>query len=391
MSTLPPKVLPRCPLSRKCGGCQLQNMDYPRQLKYKQETVVSLLGKYHHVKPILGMERPYHYRNKVQAAFGLTRGGEVVSGVYQSSSHRIVKVDSCQIEDPAADRIVVTIRKMLPAFRILPYNEDSRRGFLRHVLVRRGFTSGQIMVVLVGASPMFPLKKKFTEELLRRHPEITTVVLNINSQRTSMLLGEREEVLFGRGFIEDTLCGCTFRISPRSFYQINPLQTERLYRTALDMAQLKPTDRVLDAYCGVGTIGIVAARQAGQVVGVELNGDAVRDARVNARRNELENIAFVQADAGEYMVELAQSGEKVDVVLMDPPRAGSDMPFLESLLTLAPSRVVYISCNPETQARDLRTLTKGGYRVAGIQPVDMFPHTSHIECIVLLVKATPAA
>ncbi len=391
MSTLPPKVLPRCPLSRKCGGCQLQNMDYPRQLKYKQETVVSLLGKYHHVKPILGMERPYHYRNKVQAAFGLTRGGEVVSGVYQSSSHRIVKVDSCQIEDPAADRIVVTIRKLLPLFRILPYNEDSRRGFLRHVLVRRGFTSGQIMVVLVGASPMFPLKKKFTEELLRRHPEITTVVLNINSQRTSMLLGEREEVLFGRGFIEDTLCGCTFRISPRSFYQINPLQTERLYRTALDMAQLKPTDRVLDAYCGVGTIGIVAARQAGQVVGVELNGDAVRDARVNARRNELENIAFVQADAGEYMVELAQSGEKVDVVLMDPPRAGSDMPFLESLLTLAPSRVVYISCNPETQARDLRTLTKGGYRVAGIQPVDMFPHTSHIECIVLLVKATPVA
>lgn len=386
MSQLPPKTMPRCPLSRKCGGCQLQNMDYPRQLKYKQETVVSLLGKYHHVKPILGMERPYHYRNKVQAAFGLTRGGEVISGVYQSSSHRIVKVDSCQIEDPAADRIVVTIRKLLPAFRILPYNEDSRRGFLRHVLVRRGFVSGQIMVVLVGASPMFPLKKKFTAELLRRHPEITTVVLNINTQHTSMLLGEREEVLFGRGFIEDTLCGCTFRISPRSFYQINPLQTERLYRAALDMAQLKKTDRVLDAYCGVGTIGIVAARQAGQVVGVELNGDAVRDARVNARRNSLENIAFVQADAGEYMVELAGSGEKVDVVLMDPPRAGSDMPFLESLLTLAPSRVVYISCNPETQARDLRVLTKGGYRVTGIQPVDMFPHTSHIECVVALER-----
>ncbi len=386
MSQLPPKVMPRCPLSRKCGGCQLQNMDYPRQLKYKQETVVSLLGKYHHVKPIIGMERPYHYRNKVQAAFCLTRGGEVISGVYQSSSHRVVKVDSCQIEDPAADRIVVTIRKLLPSFRILPYNEDSRRGFLRHVLVRRGFVSGEIMVVLVGASPMFPLKKKFTEELLRRHPEITTVVLNINPHRTSMLLGEREEVLFGRGYIEDTLCGCTFRISPRSFYQINPIQTERLYRAALDMAKLKKTDRVLDAYCGVGTIGIVAAKEAGQVVGVELNGDAVRDARVNARRNDLDNIAFVEADAGAYMVELAQSGEKVDVVLMDPPRAGSDMPFLESLLTLAPSRVVYISCNPETQARDLRVLTKGGYRVTDIQPVDMFPHTAHIETIVCLNK-----
>lgn len=386
MTPLPPNVLPRCPLSRKCGGCQLQNMDYPRQLKYKQETVVSLLGKYHRVQPILGMERPYHYRNKVQAAFGLTRGGDIVSGVYQSSSHRIVKVDSCQIEDPIADRIVVTIRRMLPSFRILPYNEDSRRGFLRHVLVRRGFASGEIMVVLVGASSLFPLKKKFTEELVRRHPEITTVVLNINAHRTSMLLGEREEVLFGRGFIEDTLCGCTFRISPRSFYQINPLQTERLYRAALDMAHLQPTDRVLDAYCGVGTIGIVAAKQAGEVVGVELNGDAVRDARVNARRNGLTNIAFVEADAGEYMVELAQSGESVDVVLMDPPRAGSDMPFLKSLLTLAPSRVVYISCNPKTQARDLRVLTKGGYRVTGIQPVDMFPHTSHIECVVALER-----
>lgn len=382
-----PKVLPRCPLSRKCGGCQLQNMDYPRQLKYKQETVVSLLGKYHRVSPIIGMDRPYHYRNKVQAAFGMTRGGEIVSGVYQSSSHRIVKVDSCQIEDPAADRIVVTIRRMLPSFRILPYNEDSRRGFLRHVLVRRGFTSGQIMVVLVGATPIFPIKKKFTQELLRRHPEITTVVFNINPNRTSMLLGEREEVLHGPGYIEDTLCGCTFRISPRSFYQINPVQTEKLYTTALEMAKLTKDDVVLDAYCGVGTIGMVAAKQVKQVVGVELNGDAVRDARINARRNQLENIAFVQGDAGEYMVELAESGEHIDVVLMDPPRAGSDLPFLNSLLTLAPSRVVYISCNPETQARDLRTLTHGGYRVTGIQPVDMFPHTQHIECVVCLKKA----
>ncbi len=381
-----PRILPRCPLSRKCGGCQLQNMDYPRQLKYKQETVVSLLGRYHRVSPILGMEHPYHYRNKVQAAFGLTRGGEVISGVYQSSSHRIVKVDSCQIEDPAADRIVVTIRKMLPSFRILPYNEDSRRGFLRHVLVRRGFQSGQIMVVLVGANPIFPIKKKFTAELLCRHPEITTVVFNINPHHTSMLLGEREEVLFGRGYIEDTLCGCTFRISPRSFYQINPTQTERLYNAALDMAHLTARDTVLDAYCGVGTIGIVASKRAGQVVGVELNADAVRDARVNARRNQAENIAFVQGDAGDYMVELAQSGEHIDVVLMDPPRAGSDMPFLKSLLTLSPSRVVYISCNPETQSRDLRVLTQGGYRVTGIQPVDMFPHTQHIECIVALER-----
>lgn len=381
-----PRALPPCPHWRKCGGCQLRNMDYERQLKFKQESVISLLGKYHRVSPILGMEHPYYYRNKVQAAFGLTRSGQVISGIYQSSSHHIVKVDSCQIEDQAADCIVVTIRKMLPSFRILPYNEDSRKGFLRHVLVRRGFHSGQIMVVLVGSTPIFPIKKKFVTELVRRHPEITTVVFNINSQHTSMLLGEREEVLFGPGYIEDDLCGCTFRLSPRSFYQINPSQTERLYRTALDMAHITENDTVLDAYCGVGTIGIVAAGRAKEVVGVELNGDAVRDARVNARRNELTNISFVQGDAGEYMVELAQSGEKIDVVLMDPPRAGSDMPFLKSLLTLAPSRVVYISCNPETQARDLRTLVHGGYRVTGIQPVDMFPHTRHTECIVALER-----
>lgn len=381
-----PHTLPPCPHWRKCGGCQLRNMDYERQLKFKQETVISLLGKYHRVSPILGMEHPYYYRNKVQAAFGLTRSGQVISGIYQSSSHHIVKVDSCQIEDQTADRIVVTIRKMLPSFRILPYNEDSRKGFLRHVLVRRGFHSGQIMVVLVGSNPIFPIKKKFVAELVRRHPEITTVVLNINSQHTSMLLGEREEVLFGPGYIEDDLCGCTFRLSPRSFYQINPSQTERLYRTALDMAHITEKDTVLDAYCGVGTIGIVAAKRAKEVVGVELNGDAVKDARINARRNNLSNISFVQGDAGEYMVELAESGEKVDVVLMDPPRAGSDKPFLESLLKLSPSRVVYISCNPETQARDLRTLVHGGYRVTGIQPVDMFPHTRHIECVVCLTK-----
>lgn len=380
------RTLPPCPLWRKCGGCQLRNMDYERQLKFKQETVISLLGKYHRVAPIMGMDFPYHYRNKVQAAFGMTRSGQVISGIYQSSSHHIVKVDSCQIEDEAADRIVVTIRKMLPSFRILPYNEDSGKGFLRHVLIRRGFQSGQIMVVLVGSNPIFPIKKKFVAELVRRHPEITTVVLNINSQHTSMLLGEREEVLFGPGYIEDELCGCTFRLSPRSFYQINPSQTERLYRTALDMARISETDTVLDAYCGVGTIGIVAAGRAKEVVGVELNGDAVKDARINARRNELSNISFVQGDAGEYMVALAESGEKIDVVLMDPPRAGSDKPFLESLLKLSPSRVVYISCNPETQARDLRTLVHGGYRVTGIQPVDMFPHTRHVETVCLLSK-----
>lgn len=377
----------RCPLSRKCGGCQLQNMEYERQLKYKQEKVVSLLGRYCRVRPIVGMDDPYHYRNKVQAAFGLTRNRQVISGVYQSSTHKIVNVDSCQIEDPVADKIVVTIRKLLPQFRILPYNEDSRQGFLRHVLVRRGHHSKQVMVVLIGASPIFPTKKLFVKELLRLHPEINTIVLNINNKRTSMLLGEREEVLYGDGYIEDTLCGCVFRISPRSFYQINSVQTEKLYGKAIELAALTGKERVLDAYCGIGTIGLIASPKAKEVVGVELNGDAVRDAKVNAKRNNINNAHFIEADAGEYMVELAQSGETVDVVFMDPPRAGSDLPFLNSVLTLAPKRIVYISCNPETQARDLRTLTKGGYKVTYLQPFDMFPHTAHVETVACLERS----
>ena len=375
---------PPCPLAKKCGGCQLQHMPYAQQLQYKQDKVNALLGRYHRVSPICGMSNPYHYRNKVQAAFALTRNREILSGVYQSSSHRIVKVDSCQIEDPVADRIVVSIRRLLPEFQILPYQEDSRKGFLRHVLVRRGFKSGQIMVVLVAAHPIFSMKKRFVQALLERHPEITTVVLNINSQKTSMVLGEREEVLYGKGYIEDTLCGCVFRISPRSFYQINPIQTEVLYGKAIELAGLTGTENVLDAYCGIGTIGLIAARTAGQVVGVEVNGDAVRDARVNAKRNGITNAHFITADAGEYMVELAQEGQPIDVVFMDPPRAGSDMAFLNSLVTLHPKKVIYISCNPETQARDLRTLTKNGYCVTHVQPVDMFPHTQHIECIVAL-------
>ena len=375
-----------CPYAKKCGGCQLQNMDYKRQLKFKQASVISLLGKFHRVNNIIGMENPYHYRNKVQAAFGLTRSGKIVSGVYQSSSHRIVNVDSCMTEDQTADEIIVAIRKMLPKFRILPYNEDSRKGFLRHVLVKRSFSTGQIMVVLVGATAIFPQKTKFTNALVSKFPEITTVVFNINPQKTSMVLGEREVVLFGEGYIEDRLCGLTFRISPKSFYQINAYQTETLYNTAIEYANLTENDIVLDAYCGTGTIGLVASKHAKQVVGVELNSDAVKDAKKNAKLNQITNTSFYNADAGEFMVALADAGEKIDVVFMDPPRAGSDKNFLKSLLKLSPKRVVYISCNPATQKRDLFTLTKGGYKVRKIQPVDMFPHTSHVETVVLLEK-----
>ncbi len=377
-----------CPLAKKCGGCQLQNMDYPRQLKFKQAKVEKLLGIYGRVGKILGMESPYHYRCKVQAAFGTTRGGKIISGVYQSSSHRIVNVDSCLIEDEKADEIIVTIRNLLPKFKLRPYNEDMGSGFLRHVLVRKGYNSGQILVVLVTASSVFPSKNNFVGALLKAHPEITTVVQNINSKRTNLVLGDINKTIHGNGYIEDSLCGCTFRISPNSFYQINPAQTEKLYSLAVEYAGLTGKERVIDAYCGTGTIGIIASKTAGEVIGAELNAAAVRDARANAQLNAAKNINFVCADAGEFMRDMASQGEKADVVFMDPPRAGSDKRFLSSVITLSPEKIVYISCNPETLARDLRYLTNNGYKVKKIKPVDQFPFTHHIECVCLLSKQT---
>ena len=381
------KHTPECSLAKKCGGCQLQNMSYSDQLAWKQGRVSRLIGPFCPVLPIIGMDHPYHYRNKVQAAFGIDRNRHIISCVYQSSTHRIVPVDSCMIEDQTADAIIVTIRSMLPAFKIKAYDERTGTGFLRHVLVKRGFSTGQVMVVLVGASPIFPAQKAFTAKLLEAHPEITTVLLNVNDRFTSLVLGPKEKVLFGPGYIEDVLCGCTFRISSRSFYQINPVQTEILYQTAMDYAGLTGQETVLDASCGVGTIGLIASRGAKQVLGVELNRDAVHDAIANAKRNGIKNCWFTAADAGEYMVDMARNRERVDVVFMDPPRAGSDERFLSSLLRLKADRVVYISCNPDTLARDLSYLKKGSYRMIRAQPVDMFPHTNHVETVVLMSRA----
>ena len=378
-----------CPYAKKCGGCQLQNMSYDRQLAYKQAKVIKLLGKYHHVDNIIGMENPYNYRNKVQAAFGTTRGGRIISGVYQSKSHKIVCVDSCRLEDKTADEIIVWIRSSMRSFKMEPYDEDRRTGFLRHVLVKRGFETGEVMVVLVTGTVVFPGKKAFLQAMLKKFPEITTVVQNINNGRTSLVLGDTQKVLYGRGYIEDKLCDCVFRISPKSFYQINPAQTKILYTKAIEFAQLSGNETVIDAYCGIGTIGLVAAKKARKVIGAEVNADAVKDAITNAKLNGAENIRFYCADAGEFMVEMAQNGEKADVVFMDPPRAGSDLPFLTSLVKLAPEKIIYISCNPETQARDLAYLAKHGYKVRKIQPVDMFPHTAHVETVVQLVRKNP--
>ena len=377
-----------CPVYKKCGGCQLQNLNYEEQLALKQKKVNRLLGRFCKCSRIIGMEHPYNYRNKVQAAFASDRRGKIISGVYQSGTHRIVSIDSCQTEDIAADEIIVTIRGLLKSFKLSAYNEDLQRGFLRHVLVKRGFATNQVMVVLVTGTQNFPSKNNFVKALLKEHPCITTIVQNVNPYKTNLVLGDFQKVLYGNGYIEDILCGCKFRISPKSFYQINPVQTEILYNKAMEYADLKETDTALDAYCGIGTIGIVAAKHGiKQVIGVELNGEAVKDAIQNAKSNSLTNIRFYKGDAGDFMEQAAMEEEKTDVVFMDPPRSGSSKKFIDSLIKMNPRRVVYISCNPETLARDLYYLTNhSSYKAVKIQPVDMFPHTAHIECVVLMSR-----
>ena len=386
METKNNKNIITCPHAKKCGGCQYQGMDYTAQLKKKQKEMNKLLKDFGKPEPIIGMKDPLHYRNKVHAVFGRTRKGEIISGTYEAGTHKIVNIDECMIEDEISQSIIRTIRGLLRSFKIRTYDEDTGYGLLRHVLVRRGFTTGQVMVVLVLSSPILPSKNNFVKALRKEHPEITTVVLNVNDKKTSMVLGERDIVLYGKGYIEDILCGCTFRISPQSFYQVNPVQTERLYQTAMDYAELTGKERVIDAYCGIGTIGMVAAKKAREVIGVELNRNAVKDARTNAKLNQIKNITFYEGDAGRFMVSMAEEGEKADVVFMDPPRSGSDEAFLSSVIRLAPKRIVYVSCGPDTLARDLKYLARNGYQVRKMQPVDMFGFTEHCEMVVQLVK-----
>lgn len=380
------KVDGSCIYAKKCGGCDFQGVEYKKQLSQKEEEVKKLLKPFVKVSPIVGMENPFHYRHKVHAVFDCIGRGQVVAGVYKKNSHDVVDIESCQIEDEESSAIIREIKGLLKSFKIKTYDEDTGYGLLRHVLIRKGYHTGEIMVVLVLASPILPSKNNFVKALRKNHPNISTVVINVNNKKTSMVLGERNIIVYGKGFIEDMLCGCTFRISPNSFYQVNPAQTEYLYQKAIECAHLTGKEKVIDAYCGTGTIGIIASKKAKEVLGVELNKDAIKDAITNAKRNDIKNIRFVNEDAGKYMVSLAEKKETVDVVIMDPPRSGSDEAFLSSVVKLGPKRVVYVSCGPDTLARDLKYLVKKGYVVEEATPFDMFPMTSHTEVVVALRK-----
>ncbi len=375
-----------CPVAKKCGGCSYMGMEYNITLEEKENIVKKLMKDDGKVDRIIGMKEPMHYRNKVHAAFGRLKNGTIISGTYEAKSHRIINVDNCLLDNQIADNIIYDIRNLLKSFKIKTYDEDTGYGLLRHVLIRCAETTGEVMVVLVLGSPVMPSKNNFVKAIRKIHPEISTVIINVNDKKTSMILGDKEQVIYGKGYIVDELCGLRFRISSKSFYQVNRKQTEILYGKAMEFAGLSGKERVIDAYCGIGTIGMVAAGTAKEVIGVEVNRDAVRDAVYNAKLNGISNISFYCADAGKFMVGMAEKKEHVDVVFMDPPRAGSDEKFLSSVVKLAPDKVVYISCNPETLARDVKYLKKMGYEVKLVQPVDMFGWTEHVECVVLMSR-----
>ncbi len=422
-----PRPCALCPAFGRCGGCSQLDVPYASQLAAKQQAVADLfavMAPVEAVQPILGMDEPFHYRNKVISPYAPAKGrgkgkgrqtpvkvapdgagrskpvksakdaaklgrADILTGMYETGSHRLIPTDTCAIENEVAKRVILAIRDIMARWGMEPYDEDAGTGFVRHAVVRVGHESGEVLVTVVTNGDEFPASKAFCRELARRVPAITTIVQNVNTRATNVILGEKERVLYGPGFILDTLCGLSFRISSQSFYQVNATQTEVLYDEAIRLAGLTGAETVIDAYCGAGTIGLVAAKRgAARVIGVDSVAAAIRDAANNARHNGIENAAFVAQDATQFMKELAASDERPEplVLLMDPPRAGSTPAFLEAAAALAPERIVYISCNPRTQARDVRHLVKAGYEVRVVRPVDMFPHTDHVESIVMLEK-----
>lgn len=410
--------MPHCSAQKQCGACQLLSLPYEKQLERKQNKMIELFepfaGEGTVFNPIAGMDEPYYYRNKVTSPYvpgRKTKGGkktrgkkgnagakgapqhEILCGMYAAGTHRVINTDSCLLENKDAKQAVLAIRSLMQRYHMEPYNEDANTGFIRHAVIRVGHTTGELLVTVVTNGKEFPASRNFCRKLKKRCPAITTVVQNVNTRQTNVILGdEGEKTLYGPGFIIDELCGLTFRISSHSFYQVNATQTEVLYRKAIEMAHFTGTETAMDAYCGTGTIGLVAAKglpgaetaHAARVISVDNVASAIKDARENARHNGIENADFTAEDAGHFMDKLAREGEPLDVLLMDPPRAGSNEQFLRSACSLAPKRIVYISCNPNTQARDVEYLVKHGYQLTEVQPVDMFPHTNHVENICAL-------
>ena len=377
-----------CPAAKECGGCKYADKTYKHSLAEKLERIKKLMPEDCRVNDIHACKDPFHYRNKVHSAFKKLRNGRIICGPYEEGSHRIVKVDQCLIENKTASAIIRDCADIAAKMKVSIYNEVSRTGELRRVLVRVAEKTGEVMVVIVTGTRFFRQKTAFVKELTKRHPEITTVLVNINQRHDSMILGSETKKVTGKGYITDILLGKKFRISPTSFYQVNRDQAEVLYSTAVRLAEFTGSESVIDAYCGTGTTTLTFAGFVDNITGVEINPEAVSDAVKNAKANNVKNAQFVCADAVEYMEELARSDEKIDCVILDPTRLGTDERFIKACEKLAPEKIVYISCNPDTLARDLKAFSRCGYKARVAEPVDMFPWTSSIETVVLLSQTS---
>ena len=381
----PNRIQPKCGVCTACGGCQLQQLAYPAQLEYKTKKVADAFRRQNieniEVLPCISAENPYEYRNKIQVPIGRDPHGHIVSGFYRSGTHKIIPIDKCWIEDTKAGKIILELKNLMKEFHYAPYNEDTRTGLVRHVLIRTSYHYDEVMVTLVTNQDEFKGKNNFVKEWIRRCPNIKSLIQNINTRDTNVILGEKERVLFGPSVIKDSILGVDFLISSKSFFQVNPVQVEKLYGKALEFAHLSKDESVLDAYCGIGTISLCASKYVKKVTGVEIVKEAIVDAKKNAKLNNIDNAEFLLGDAGEVFERLTAQGEKYSTVFVDPPRKGLDQKFIDTLLRLKPEKVVYVSCEPETLARDIKLLSQI-YKINQIQPVDMFPMTFHVETIV---------
>ncbi|MBI6004137.1 23S rRNA (uracil(1939)-C(5))-methyltransferase RlmD [Clostridium perfringens] len=390
------RVNPSCAIYKRCGGCKLQHASYKAQLDFKWDRVkdcVSKIGKLDPtiVKYPLGMENPWRYRNKVQLPIGLING-EVKIGFFAPRSHDIIDMESCLIQDEIGDKVVKLTREWIEKFNIRPYNVDGEydeKGIVRHIMIRRGFTTNEVMIVLVTNGEKLPHKEEFVDLMVKNIPGIKSIIQNINSKKTNVILGLESKTLWGEDTISDYIGDFRFNISPLSFFQVNPIQTEVLYGKALEYANLTGNEEVFDAYCGTGTITLFLSQKAKKVYGVEIIPQAIDNAWINAKENKVENVEFFVGESEVVIPDLINKGVKADVVVVDPPRKGCDKKLLDAITNIDAKKIVYVSCDPSTLGRDLQVLEENGYKTLEVQPVDMFPNTAHVETVVLMSKVNP--
>jgi 23S rRNA (uracil1939-C5)-methyltransferase len=383
------RVTPSCGIVSKCGGCQLQHLDYKAQLHNKTQMVKDVMERIGGFKDLLihdaiGMEDPWRYRNKAQFPVGFTK--DVVIGFYANRSHDIIDTDKCVIQDKINDKVIKIFKEYIRRFNIPVYNEATHKGLVRHIVTRKGFKTGEVMVCIVVNGESLPETEYLVEKLISKVPEIKSIVLNINKRQSNVILGANNITIYGEGAIFDYIGKFKFRISPNSFFQVNPVQTDVLYSKALEYAALTGKETVFDAYCGIGTISLFLSEKAKKVYGVEIVSQAIQNAKENAVLNGVDNVDFILGESEKIIPDMHKKGIKADVIVVDPPRKGCEQELLDVIVEMQCPRVVYVSCNPATLARDMKFLVEKGYTVKEVQPVDMFPHTVHCEAVALVVR-----